>query len=77
MSEGRDLRRYAGTTQSRLVLGVILLIFLVGDGLVFVLFGVEAGQYALLCTALGLLPLIVIFALLWFLGWIAGRGRNE
>ncbi len=77
MSEGRDLQRYAGTTRSRLVLGVILLIFLVGDGLVFILFGVEAGQYALLCTALGLLPLIVIFALLWFLGWIAGRVRNE
>jgi hypothetical protein len=77
LSEERDLRAYAKTTQIHLILGVILLLFIVGDGIVYVIFGAEAGKFAFLCTGLGLLPLILIFGSLWFLGWIARRARCE
>jgi len=70
LSTERDLRKYSNATQKRLVVGVILLIFIFGDGLVFLIYGKEAGRMALICTGLGLVPAILIVGLLWFFGWL-------
>ena len=56
----RDIRRYANQTQVRLVVGALLLLFIVGDGLIYVIYGQGAALMGLLCLGAGLLPVIAI-----------------
>jgi hypothetical protein len=76
MKQGRDLRRYARSTERRLVLGVLALFFVLGDGLVFIFYGREAGILALICTALGLGPVGLIAFSLWVLEMLSRRSGN-
>lgn len=73
----RDLRRYAQTTTRRLVLGALFLVFVVGDGLVWLIYGEDAGRAALLCSGLGLAPVVLIFVALELLSWVARVSRRE
>ncbi len=73
----RDLRKYARSTTTRLILGALVLLFLVGDGLIALIYGRQAGVFALLCTGIGLLPLILIAAWLWLMGRIARKLDDE
>jgi hypothetical protein len=73
----RDLRAYARGTQARLVLGAILLLFLIGDGLVWLLWGPEAGALAVVCSGVGLLPVVLIGIWLAIVGWVARRARDD
>ena len=46
-----DLRKYTKDTRTRLVIGFLLMVFLVGDGLIFLFYGKEcrficSGLYA-------------------------------
>ncbi|MGD8812894.1 MAG: hypothetical protein PVI78_00305 [Anaerolineales bacterium] len=72
----RDLRDYARKTQIRLAFGAILL-FVIGDGLVWWLYGWPAARSALLCTGFGILLMFLITAWLWFLRWFVSRTRVE
>jgi len=69
----RDLRKYARSTNTRLIVGALILLFLVGDGLIALIYGVQAGGFALLCTATGLLPLGLIVVWLWLIEKFARR----
>jgi hypothetical protein len=73
----RDLRRYARSTTTRLIVGALILLFVVGDGLVAVIYGRQAALFALMCTGAGLLPLVLIAGLLWFMGRIARKLHDE
>ncbi len=73
----RDLRRYAETTTRRLVLGAVLLIFLLGDGLVWLIYGERAGRAALVCSGLGLAPILLVLAALEVLSWVARSARRD
>ena len=66
----RDLNRYARQTNARLFFGFILLLFLIGDGLIFVFYGSSAALMGLVCLVLGLLPLVAIFLVLFSIEWI-------
>lgn len=68
-----DLRKYAAQTNRRLFVGFVLLLFLVGGGLIYWLFGREAALMGLLCATLGLAPLLLVWLLLSGLGWLARR----
>jgi hypothetical protein len=70
---GRDLRKYARATTARLILGALIILFIVGDGLIALVYGKQAGWFAVLCTGLGLLPVALIAAWLWLIGRIARR----
>ena len=72
----RDLRNYARSTQTRLAFGALLL-FVIGDMLIWWLYGWSAARSALLCTGFGLLLMFLITAWLWFLRWFAGRTRGD
>lgn len=65
-----DLRRYARQTNLRLLLGFFLLLFVVGDGLIWAIYGRPAALLGLLCLFAGLLPLVLIGLLLWGIDWI-------
>lgn len=73
----RDLRAYARSTQVRLAAGAILLLFMVGDGLIWLIYGPAAGRQALICTGVGLLPLVLIAGWLWLVGWIARKAKGD
>jgi len=62
---GKDLRHYAKQTQTRLILGFLLLVFIVGDGLIFVFYGREAGFFGLICIGSALVPVLIIALFLW------------
>jgi hypothetical protein len=77
LSQGRDLRKYARSTQRRLVAGVLIIIFLLGDGMIYLIYGARAGRMALICTGLGLIPVVLIGGLLWLFSWFARRVSRE
>jgi O-antigen/teichoic acid export membrane protein len=62
----RDLRKYARQTNVRLSIGFAIIIFLIGDGLIYYFYGREAAIMGALCILLGLVPLLLVF--LAFLG---------
>jgi hypothetical protein len=69
----RDLRAYSRRTQVGLALGALALLLLVGDGLVWLIYGSGAAGLALLCTGVGLAPLLLIWLALAGIGWLAKR----
>lgn len=73
----RDLRAYARATQRRLVLGAVLLLLLVGTGLIALFQGSEAVVGALLCFAVVLMPVGLIFLVLQLVDWAARRARDD
>ncbi len=73
---GRDLRRYASSTQVRLAIGAIILLIL-GDGLVWWLYGWPTARSALLCTGFGLVLAFMVAAWFWLLSWFARRARGD
>ena len=76
MSEERDLREHSRITQRRLIVGFIGLTFLIGDGLVWIMYGAEAGRMALICTALALAPALLVALLLFISGWVVRKYRD-
>jgi len=73
----RDLRQYAKQTNVRLFIGFLFLLFIIGDGLVYVFFGTEAAISGLVCIFAGLFPLVLIWLLLIIIDWIAKRADSQ
>jgi hypothetical protein len=69
----RDLRQYARSTTTRLVVGGLILVFIIGDGLIALIYGKQAGLFAVFCTGIGLTPLALIAGWLWLMERIARR----
>ena len=69
----RDLRKYASQTNTRLIVGGILLVFLVGDGLIYLIYGRYAALVGLMCLVIGLMPLVLIWLMLVVLEWITKK----
>jgi hypothetical protein len=72
----RDLRKYAKNTNVRLFIGFILILFVVGDVLIYILYGRGAAITGLLCLFGGMLPIALIFGLLLLIEAVA-RKANE
>lgn len=72
---GRDLRQYARQTNFRLVLGFILLLLIVGDGLIYLIYGKSAAATGLFCILAGLVPVIIIAIAFWIIGVILKVNR--
>jgi hypothetical protein len=73
----RDLRRYSQQTSFRLLLGFLVLIFLVGDGLIYLFMGRDAAVMGLVCLALGLAPALLVWLLLSWMGWLVKKERER
>jgi hypothetical protein len=73
----RDLRRYARQTTTRLLVGGVLILFVVGDGLIYLFYGRQAALMGLLCLATGLAPFLLVWLVLAFMGWIVARANRE
>ena len=73
----QDLRSYAQQTSTRLIVGGVLLLFVVGDGLIYLIYGPGSALTGLLCLGMGLLPVALIFLVFWLMNWIVARARQE
>jgi TM2 domain-containing membrane protein YozV len=73
----RDLRQYARQTNFRLVAGFFLVLFIIGDGLIYLFFGREAAIMGLICLVAGIAPIILILLALWIIDWIVRRNNPE
>jgi hypothetical protein len=72
----RDLRYYARQTNVRLGVGAILILFIIGDGLIYLIYGRNAAILGFICLAMGLAPLILIGLALWAMDWIVKRANR-
>ena len=61
----RDLRKYARQTNTRLAAGFLLILFLVGDGLIYLVWGREAAVMGMVCILAGLAPIALTLLILW------------
>ncbi len=66
----RDLRQYARQTNVRLALGAFILLFVVGVGLIWLIYGGSAAGLALTCLLAALVPVILILAVFIGIEWI-------
>ncbi|HSO11810.1 MAG TPA: hypothetical protein VLT51_05505 [Anaerolineales bacterium] len=73
----RDLREYAKQTGVRLALGAFILLFVVGVGLIWVIYGGEAAGMGLTCLLAALFPVILILAIFLAIEWILKRARPK
>jgi hypothetical protein len=73
----RDLRKYAKQTNVRLGAGAFLLLFVVGIGLIYWLYGLGAAVMGATCLLGALIPIALIFLSLWLLDWIRKRADSD
>ncbi len=73
----RDLRRYTRQTRVRLLLGMFVLVFLVGEGLIYFFYGREAALMGLICLLGALVPVGLIIAALAVMDWIVKRANPD
>lgn len=75
--KARDLREYAKQTTTRLITAGLLLLFIVGDGLIYLFYGSGAAILGLTCLAIGLVPVVLVILFLQILDWILRHANHE
>jgi multisubunit Na+/H+ antiporter MnhB subunit len=73
----RDLREYSKQTNIRLALGAFLLLFVVGVGLIWLIYGGNAAGMAFTCLLAALFPVILILAIFLGIEWILKHARPK
>ncbi len=73
----RDLRKYAATTNFRLIIGALILLFVVGLGIIAVIYGIKAALLGLLCLLGALVPIGLIALLMFGLDKIVKRINKQ
>ena len=73
----RNLRDYAKQTNIRLAVGALLLLFLVGDGLIYLIYGEGAALMGLVCLLAGVAPILLITLLMLLLNWIVKLANRD
>jgi predicted PurR-regulated permease PerM len=73
----RDLRHYASQTTFRLVVGSIALLFTIGLGAIWLIYGPYAALTGLLCLLGALLPIGLIIFLIFGMDWVVKRVNRD
>ena len=73
----RDLRKYTQQTHFRLIIGGILILFIIGDGLIYLIYGSGAALSGLLCLGAGLVPILLILFIFWIMEIIVKRNSQD
>ena len=73
----KDLREYTKQTNVRLVLGAFILIFVVGVGLIWLIYGENAAGLGFVCLLAALFPVILILFVFVAIEWILKRARPK
>lgn len=73
----RDLREYARQTNVRLALGAFILLFVIGVGLIWAIYGGNAAGLAFTCLLAALFPIILILFIFVGIEWILKHARPK
>jgi len=73
----RDLRKFAQNTNLRLAIGFVVILFVVGDGLIYLVYGPRAAILGGLCILGGLSPIFLIAGLMFFIDRIVKKANDE
>jgi hypothetical protein len=73
----RDLRLYARQTNVRLAVAAVVLLFGVGLGLIYFIYGPGAAVVGLLCLLGALVPVVLILIALYGIDWIVRRANPK
>jgi len=73
----RDLRAYARNTNVRLGVGAFFLLFVVGVGLIYLVYGREAALLGFFCLLAAMLPVALILLFLFITDWIVKRAGRD
>ncbi len=73
----RDLRDYAKQTNIQLGIAALVLLFGIGLGLIYVIYGPGAAGVGFLCLLGGLVPIAIILLVLFGIDWIVKRARPK
>ncbi|HSL31172.1 MAG TPA: hypothetical protein VK900_18365 [Anaerolineales bacterium] len=73
----RDLREYARQTNVRLALGAFILVFVIGVGLIWLIYGGNAAGMAFTCLLAALVPIVLISLIFLVIDWILKRARPQ
>lgn len=73
----RDLREYAKQTNIRLTAGAIFLLFVVGVGLIWLIYGNGAASFAFFCMMSGLAAVLLILLVFKGVDWILRHARPK
>jgi len=72
-----DLRRYSRQTTFRLILGGLLIVFIVGTILIYLIYGPGAALTGIICFGAGIGIILLILIIFWVMGLIVKRSNNE
>ena len=73
----RDLRRYHQQTNRRLLIGFFLILFIIGDGLIWFFYGREPALFGFFCLIAGSSPILIISLILWWMDRVVKRYREN
>jgi hypothetical protein len=77
MAMNRDLRKYTKDTNVRIVVGAFFLLFIIGIGLIWWLYGAGAAVMGFVCLLGAAIPIALIFLLLFISDWIVKRANRD
>ena len=73
----RDLRKYARNTSVQLGVGAFFLLFIIGLGLIYLVYGKQAALLGFICLLAALFPIVLILLFLFITDWIVKRAGRE
>jgi hypothetical protein len=73
----RDLRKYTSQTNLRLLVGAFFLLFVVGIGLIWFIYGLPAALTGFLCLLGALVPIGLIWFFMFGLDLIVKRVNRD
>ena len=73
----RDLRKYAHQTNVRLIAGALVVLFIIGDGLIYLIYGGGAALTGILCLLAGMIPVVLTILVLFLFQWIQKRADRD
>jgi len=73
----RDLRKYARNTTVQLTVGAFFLLFVIGLGLIYWLYGKQAALLGFVCLLAAIFPIALILLFLFITDWIVKRAGRE
>jgi len=72
-----DLRHYASQTTFRLVVGSILILFVIGLGAIWLIYGAAAALTGFLCLLGAFVPIGLIALAIFGLDWFVNRANRD
>lgn len=73
----RDLRKYVKDTNARLLAGAFVSLFIIGIGLIWWIYGPGAAAMGFVCLLGALVPIGLIFLVLFLSDWIVKRANRD